>query len=138
MAPYGGLFFHKSLLDNIGFPNVKFNTYGDDYEFTLRMIKNNYKIYLCKNYFVEDIDKTFGHNDYFNKNTNEKKIYFQIRNHTSISKKFITNILFYRANMFIFIFYILMRNVFKIVRPLVFFRRVNIILKAIIDGNKNF
>ena len=32
VAPYGGLFIHKNLLNKIGYPNEKFYLYADDHE----------------------------------------------------------------------------------------------------------
>jgi GT2 family glycosyltransferase len=135
-APYGGLFFHKSLLNKVGYPNVKMNTYSDDLEYTFRMSKKKCRILLCKSYLVYDIDKTFGEKNYFQKNFNEKKIYLQLRNHTFFSRRFITNLFIYKANMYFFIVYFIIKNFYNVIDPIFFFKRVCIILKAINDGNK--
>ena len=136
MAPYGGLFFHKSLVKNVGLPNQKFHTYGDDYEYTLRMTKKRYQILLCKDYLIKDIDKTFGVSRYFEKDTDEKKMYLQIRNHTFLSRSFIKNLFFYKTNMYIFIIYMVLKNIFRVTDPIFFYKRVVLILEAIKHGDK--
>jgi GT2 family glycosyltransferase len=52
-APYGGLFFHKSLLDRIGYPNEDFFLYHDDSEFTYRITALGGSIYLIADSIVE-------------------------------------------------------------------------------------
>ncbi len=59
-APYGGLFFHKSLLDEIGYPNEIFFTYADDHEFTYRIVLRGGKIFLVPDSIVVDIDKSWN------------------------------------------------------------------------------
>jgi hypothetical protein len=136
MAPYGGLFFHKSLIGNVGLPNKNFYTYADDYEYTWRMTKKKYQLLLCKDYLVEDIDKTFGVGRYFEKDSDKKKIYFQVRNHTFLSRKFVKNIFYYKFNMYIFIVYTILKNLFKVSTPVFFYKRILLILHAIKNGNK--
>lgn len=135
MAPYGGLFFHKSLIDTVGFPNTKFVTYGDDYDYTYRMTKKKFSILIDKKYLVKDLSPTFGSKSYFDKEIHEKKIYYQLRNHTYISKKFITNKLYYNINMCLFIIYLVTINILNIFNPFFFQKRLRLILKAIRDGN---
>lgn len=59
MAPYGGLFFNKSFLPEIGYPDERFYLYGDDIEFTYRITKAGYSIYLLTNIRVDDIDTSW-------------------------------------------------------------------------------
>jgi len=59
-APYGGFFIHKNLIDNIGFPNEKFYLYGDDIEWTYRIIKSGGKIYLVLESILADLEPSWG------------------------------------------------------------------------------
>ena len=58
VAPYGGLFFNKEVIKSVGYPKTNFFSYADDFDFTLRMTRNNFNIYYCKDYLIEDLDKT--------------------------------------------------------------------------------
>ena len=57
VAPYGGLFFHKKLIDIIGYPMEDLFLYQDDFEYTYRITKNGGKIYLILNSTVKDLEK---------------------------------------------------------------------------------
>ncbi|MGB6354060.1 MAG: glycosyltransferase [Steroidobacteraceae bacterium] len=45
-APYGGLFFHRDLLKNIGTPNQELVLYADDTEFTSRIVQSGGRLWL--------------------------------------------------------------------------------------------
>ena len=86
-APFGTLFFHKSLLDKIGYPKEELYLYMDDVEFTNRIKKNNGEIYLIPNAIVHEIDKSTWNpsHRFFNvfmylENTSLPKVFFAIRN----------------------------------------------------------
>ncbi|WP_207426444.1 glycosyltransferase [Pedobacter sp. SYSU D00535] len=59
-APYGGLFFKKSLLKSIGYPDERFYLYVDDSEYTYRITKQGGTIWLVTDVKVNDIDKSQG------------------------------------------------------------------------------
>jgi len=56
VTPYGGMFFHKNLIDTIGFPNEDFYLYADDHDWSYRITKNEGDIYLVLDSLVDDID----------------------------------------------------------------------------------
>jgi GT2 family glycosyltransferase len=45
-APYGGLFFHRNLLDKIGTPNEALVLYADDTEFSSRIVQSGGRLWL--------------------------------------------------------------------------------------------
>jgi GT2 family glycosyltransferase len=135
VAPYGGLFFNKEVLKSLGYPKTNFFLYADDFDFTLRMTRNNFNIYYSKEYLIKDLDPTLDENNYFSKKIDEKKIFFQMRNHTYFSRNFITNKIIYYSNMYIFLFYFFLRNFFIITDKKFFFKRLYLILKAVRSGN---
>ncbi|ABB32408.1 glycosyltransferase, putative [Geobacter metallireducens GS-15] len=55
-APYGGLFFHKSLLEVIGYPNEDYVIYADDCEFTYRIPLNGGMILALLDAKIYDMD----------------------------------------------------------------------------------
>jgi GT2 family glycosyltransferase len=135
VAPYGGLFFNKEILKIVGLPQKNFFLYADDFEFTLRLTRNNFNIYFCKDYLIEDLDKTLDENNYFSKTVDERKIFFQVRNHTHFSRKFITNKVAYYCNMYIFLFYFILINFLITADKKFFFKRLYLIIKAVRSGD---
>jgi GT2 family glycosyltransferase len=45
-APYGGLFFHRKLLETIGTPNKDLVLYADDTEFSSRIVRSGGRLWL--------------------------------------------------------------------------------------------
>jgi hypothetical protein len=86
---------------------------------------------LDKKYFTDELVEK----NYFSKEIDEKKIFFQIRNHTHFSRNFITNKIIYCSNMYIYLFYFILRNFFSTSDKKFFFKRLYLILKAVRSGN---
>ena len=59
-APYGGMFMHRVLIADIGYPNADFYLYVDDSEYTYRITQNGGKIWIIPQCRIEDIDKSQG------------------------------------------------------------------------------
>ena len=142
-SPYGGLFFDKTILQKIGFPDEKFILYADDTEFTYRITEKGGKIYLCSNLEIEDIDwpsertRRNGIHYFYQDNANEAKIYYFTRNWVFLERKFVRTRLIYNVNLIARLTYnfgfLYLRNVHKI-RFKLYKRRVKLIWKAICDG----
>ncbi len=58
-APYGGFFFHKDLIQLIGFPDERFFVYADDFDFTYRIQELGGVIYLIKDCKIYDLEQTW-------------------------------------------------------------------------------
>jgi len=59
-VPYGGLMLHRSIIDDIGYPDERFFLYVDDSEYTYRITQNGGTIWLIPACKVVDIDKSQG------------------------------------------------------------------------------
>ncbi|MEQ7802513.1 glycosyltransferase [Pedobacter sp. ASV1-7] len=59
-APYGGMFFHKQIIDLIGYPEADFFVYADDSEYTYRITRKGGQIWLIPGSTITDIDKSYG------------------------------------------------------------------------------
>lgn len=135
----GGLFFHKSILDTIGYPNESFYLYADDHDFTYRFTQSGGKLFISTVLYVEDIDFTNlsseGENiGYFDEKFSEFKMYYGVRNHTFLSRKFIKSKVAFYINMFVMLVY-QFRYIFMRPYPL-FKKRYALYLKAIRNGLK--
>ena len=108
-APYGGMFFNKSILAEIGYPNEDYFLYSDDHDWSYRITKANKKIYLLLNSIVDDIDTSWAIKDK-KSNTFSKiskapsfRLYYTVRNRMVFEKKYLTsNLLIYKFNQFLF------------------------------------
>lgn len=82
---------------------------------------------------MSDKGKEIG---YFDEEFSEFKMYYGIRNHTYLSKKFVNNKIFFYGNSIIF----LLVNLFKIVQTpkKLFIKRYILLIRAVKDGlNEN-
>lgn len=58
-ASYGGLFFHKKLIEKIGLPDESYFLYVDDFDFSFRITKNNGQILLVTKSILRDLESSF-------------------------------------------------------------------------------
>jgi len=106
VAPYGGLFFHSSLVDIIGLPDTNYFLYGDDYDYSYRITKSGGSIFLITNSQIVDLEQSFHlkkENEKLLSNrlikTNSKdRIFYSIRNGITFEQNFVTNKLIYVIN----------------------------------------
>ncbi len=62
VAPYGGMLFHRSLVERLGLPLLDFGQYGDDTEFTWRITSNGGRIVQVADALVDDLEVAFQKN----------------------------------------------------------------------------
>ncbi|HOF35022.1 MAG TPA: glycosyltransferase [Spirochaetota bacterium] len=104
IAPYGGLFFNKSVIKKVGYPKKQLFVYADDHDWTYRMTKKGFSIVLCSESKIKDIDNS-------KVSISKDKIYYQVRNHTWLSKRFITNKFFFYCNCIVYCFlYLILKH----------------------------
>jgi GT2 family glycosyltransferase len=138
VAPFGGMFFHKTLLDEIGYPNRDFYLYADDWEFSYRVTQKGGKIILLLNSLIEDIEKSWHLGDskgLFRSNLlgdlDEMRLYYFVRNRVYFEKKYrVTNPLSYNFNKFILL------SVVGIFGFIMGYNNFKLIKKAVKDGNR--
>jgi GT2 family glycosyltransferase len=137
VAPYGGLIFHKSLINSIGFPNEDLFLYSDDNEYSYRIIKNGGVIYLLPECRVEDIDNSWfirKKGNYIDSLYDSKelfRIYYTLRNRVFTEKKYLVeNKIVYQLNRFIYVTILLIYSI-----KYQDFQRFNFLRKAILDGD---
>jgi GT2 family glycosyltransferase len=59
-VPYGGVFFHKQMVDLIGYPDERFFVYADDSEYTCRITKKGGQIWLIPASQITDVDTSYS------------------------------------------------------------------------------
>lgn len=136
VAPYGGMFFHKDLIKHIKYPKEDFFVYADDHEWSYRITKNNGSIYLLLDSIIDDIDtswhirkKNISIFDLYLSEGNELRIYYSVRNRISFEQDIIKNMIIYKLNknLFLFFLYILKNDT----------SRFELFRKAVDDGLNN-
>lgn len=60
VAPYGGMYFHRSLIERHGLPDARFVLYADDYEFSYRITRTGGKIWLITTARVDDLENSWN------------------------------------------------------------------------------
>lgn len=135
LAPYGGLFIHKDILEVIGYPDEKFFVYNDDHDWSYRITENKGAIYLLLDSIVRDIDESWDKKsnkeskfDILGKD-NSFRTYYSVRNRIFFEKKYlITSDFFYKLNLYTFKF------LYKIMAFLKGYKNKEVLDKAIRDG----
>jgi len=137
-APYGGTFLNNKLLNIIGFPKEEYYLYGDDLEWSNRIISNNGKIYLVVDSYIRDIDISWATSEspttYFYAFLNKGedfRVYYSIRNGVNMFFNLKENNTIYYLNKFI---YMLILRAFVNKNNI---NRYKLIKKAINDGENN-
>ncbi len=62
-APYGGLFLHRRVLEAIGYPDEALRLYGDDTEFTNRIVRSGGSLLLVPGSRIADIEPSWTEGD---------------------------------------------------------------------------
>ena len=111
-AAYGGLFFHKNLINTIGYPKEDFFLYVDDTEWTYRITKAGGKIILLLDSQIKDIDFAYENkpaifNNIIVSGGADFRIYYLVRNRVFFElSEFVDNRFIYFLNAKIFMFII--------------------------------
>lgn len=111
VAPYGGMFFHKSLISLIGLPDERYYLYFDDHDFSYRITLLDGKIIALLDSTINDISGNWIGNvkrsgfvaRLFNKN--KFRFYYSTRNQIYFEKKFLIQ------NPFLYIINLLVYNI---------------------------
>lgn len=115
-APYGGMFFHKNIINQIGYPDERFFVYTDDTEYSYRIIKRSGKIYLNLDSTLTDIDASWNNIKYKKKNvfsslildtdsefrvyySFRNRVYFELNNRVDNKIIYFFNLLFFMAKL---------------------------------------
>ena len=138
VAPYGGMFLHKKIIESIGYPNEDFYLYSDDHDWSYRITLDSGAIYIVLDSIVDDIDTSWAlkkkSTSPFFKFLNEGdefRVYYNVRNRVFFEQNIITNNMIYNIHLKLFLFIIF------------FYKRknnksqYNIFKKAIKDGINN-
>ena len=141
-APYGGFFFHRSWIEKIGVPRVDFFLYGDDHEFTSRVISYGGKIYLCATSEVEDLEVSWNKakvrsHRLIAPQSSALYVYYSTRNRVYIEvSNYVTSKFIYHLNMMSMMFILLFLGLFVDKDPLASIARWKVLWRAIWAGKK--
>ncbi len=111
MAPYGGLLFGRSVVEQIGLPNSKFILYVDDYEYTYRITQGGGSIMLVSSAMLREQEACWNsgetHNNSFNAwlSGPDFRAYYTARNMTYFERNMRTSgIVIYCVNKYTYLF----------------------------------
>lgn len=152
VAPYGGIFFHKSLLSKIGYPREEFFLYTDDHEWTYRITKGGGKIFVIFDSIIKDIDVSWHLKEKGNSSfstilsaKSKMRIYYSVRNRIIFEKEnLVRRPAIYYLNMYIYrlllkLFYLFSNNKdISKVNLKIFDKAVRDGLEGVIDKNESF
>lgn len=133
VAPYGGMFFHKRLVDLIGLPDASYYLYSDDHEYSYRITKKGGSIIYLPASQIDDIDFSWHSKSKqvavvrFAKSNDFVRLFYSIRNRVFFEKnELVTNWCVYIINMLIYsiaVFFISLVN-FRLKNMKIYFKAV--------------
>jgi GT2 family glycosyltransferase len=136
---YGGLLIPQAVVKAIGYPREDFYLYGDDSEFTFRITKAGYKIFIVKASIVEDVDRSWNNTDSENSIIvfpilelgPDQRVYYSVRNQVWFEiDNFKNNKFIYNINKFTYLSLLFLTSVFGGK-----FKRFKLIMRAVKDGS---
>ncbi|QJW56694.1 hypothetical protein HL670_03591 [Serratia plymuthica] len=139
IAPYGGMFFHRSLLRRHGLPKKEMFLYCDDTEFSYRITKAGGEIIIIPDAKIIDLDQSWdsgARKKRFNSPVLETKddfrVHYSFRNRVFFEREnLVTNKIVYYSNILIYLANLTVKAVYhgKL-------SRVKFVIKSICDGLK--
>ena len=132
VAPYGGLFIHKNILNKIGYPNEDFYLYADDHEWSYRITRTGGKIYLILDSKIDDLELSW-HVSKSAKETafsiiskgNHYRVYYSVRNRVFFEiNNLVDNKIIYWVNIFVYLLLISFSST----------KNIKLLIKAVKDG----
>jgi len=136
-GPYGGMFFCKNLISDVGYPNIDFFLYADDHEYSIRMLAKGYKLYLAYESKIKEVDVSFREKSWlFDSKSSDMKVYYSLRNHIYLEMKyFVRNKYRYYLNMLLWLaFKVSIGAMNSILKRGRVFKRLKLVFTAVFDG----
>lgn len=138
-APYGGLLFHRSWLERVGLPEERLYLYGDDHEYTTRIVHSGGEIFLCTSAEIEDLDTSWhlmptASRPWIDPQADERRIYYGLRNRVWLEKRYTTAPVVYFLNALAYLGFLLTLGLFANRRPRQVFLRLRLLCRAMNDG----
>ena len=97
VAPYGGMYFHRSLIARHGVPDRRLVLYGDDYEFSYRVTRAGGKIWLITAAMLADLESSWNLRSRYGSGLeallcgdSDVRAYYNCRNFTYFEKRDMT------------------------------------------------
>lgn len=136
-ASYGGLFFHKDIVEKVGLPDQSYFLYVDDFDFTYGITKAGGEIWVVTNSRIHDLESSFYlpgkkkllYHSAFD-SPKDSSSYYALRNTIYFSKKYLRkNKPVYFLNKALFLCFI---TIIGVLRGKM--HRLKIIMRAVKDG----
>lgn len=143
-GPYGGMFAKSSTFQKNGLPNEEYFVYADDHEYSNRFSTSKIPQFLIASSQLTDIDTNSSQASYiqssnwYSEDNSIERLFYTVRNHTHLSKDFITCKAAYVFNMLVFLAYQSVRGCKDAIMSPTRLLKVNLtVWRAIRDGTHN-
>jgi len=83
-SSFGSVLFRKNILDKVGFPDKRYFIWGDDVDFTFRIIENGFKGFLIKKSRAIHYSASNETDPFLDLNVNDIKMKYGLRNTVSL------------------------------------------------------
>lgn len=136
----GGTFLPMEVVRTAPLPDARLFIYGEDLEYSWRIRRLGYPIYVCSRPIIRDIDMTFPSYGYhifglFDEKTPAYKVFFRMRNSVIISRRnTVQSQLVLVANIVVWFFGLAVIGLFQTGISKIYFSRLHLIAKALWRG----
>jgi len=103
VAPYGGLFMARSVACSVEPPRADFILYGDDHDYTARLVESGARLLLTDLATLQDLDASWNEagsraNPWIRPGAPAWRAYYAVRNRVLVERRFVDSSLGYRIN----------------------------------------
>jgi len=127
------MFFHRRLLGLIGYPNDKLFLYGDDYEFSYRIISRQGEIILLLDSRIDDIDDSENKGMAVDEQ-NLFRMYYSNRNYVFFQKQLANSRLTFCLNYALYLLFLACKRRLRFPAKKEETHKISVMMEAIEDG----
>lgn len=105
VAPWGGLYFHRALIERHGYPKAEYVVYTEDYEFTYRITSSGGRIVLLTQARIDELEPSWITKTQFSNSydawllgAGDFRAYYGFRNQTHFEMRVLPPSLWRRVN----------------------------------------
>ncbi len=142
VAPYGGLFLPKTVIQCVGYPNETYFLYGDDAEYTYRMTRSGINLFYCHDVKISDLEFSKHRVDinitaFFSPHASPEKIHFSVRNKARLEEMLVSNKAIWIFNAIVYIICLLMAGLISTRGSRILWQRMALIINAVQEGREH-
>lgn len=142
VAPYGGLFLPKTVIQYVGYPNETYFLYGDDAEYTYRMTRSGINLFYCHDVKISDLEFSKHRVDisitaFFGPHASPKRIYLSVKNKARLEEMLVSKKVVWAFNAMVYIICLFVAGLISTRGSRILWQRMTLVINAVQEGRKH-